>query len=262
MATFQEIKLLAGDFLDAFRRGAFQKRCPLDIRDLSLQEAYQVQAYVIASRVEGGDKIAGYKVGCTSPAIRKQLGLKEPISGRLMDPHLHHGDASLSWNSFFNCAVEAEFVFRIGDTITGERLDDKFLLSAIESVAAGIEIHHHRFWYPPPTQQELIASNGIHAGLVIGKERRPPGSANLAKVEAELYLDGVLKARGRGRDVMGGPLASLRWLVEHLRPRGLTLKPGHWVIPGSPAELVEVPAGSRVRVALGPFGSVTTTFTA
>ena len=49
-------------------------------------------------------------------------------------------------------------------------------MEAIECVSPGIEVHNYKFWFGKPTLQELVASNGIHAGLVIGTEKvRPVG---------------------------------------------------------------------------------------
>ena len=49
-------------------------------RRLTISEAYQVQNQVCAKRIARGESVVGYKVGCTSRAIRSQLGLAEPIS--------------------------------------------------------------------------------------------------------------------------------------------------------------------------------------
>ena len=57
----------------------------LDISRLSLAQAYEVQDG-FAARVKRGAKVVGWKVGCTSAAIRPQFGLTEPISGKLLMP--------------------------------------------------------------------------------------------------------------------------------------------------------------------------------
>ena len=46
-------------------------------------------------------------------------------------------------------------------------MSDEQIVGALNGVCAGIELHNYRFRYGKPTQQELIASNGIHAGLVL-----------------------------------------------------------------------------------------------
>ena len=60
--------------------------------------------------------------------------------------------------------------------------------------------------------------------------------------------------------MIGGPLASLRWLVRHLANRGEYLRAGQLVIPGSPVKLIPVEAGSVARATLTHVGSVRTKF--
>ena len=40
---------------------------------------------------------------------------------------------------------------------------DRQLVEAIEYVSPGIELHNFKFWFAPPTSQELICSGGISA---------------------------------------------------------------------------------------------------
>ncbi|MFC7050922.1 4-oxalocrotonate decarboxylase, partial [Emcibacter nanhaiensis] len=51
--------------------------------DLTLEEAYQVQALSLARRYARGEHQVGVKMGFTSEAKMKQMGLKEMIWGRL-----------------------------------------------------------------------------------------------------------------------------------------------------------------------------------
>ena len=104
-------------FLTAFDSHCLHEGVPA-ISTLSIDEAYSVQQLVIESRLSRGERAVGYKVGCTSSAIRRQFGLNEPICGRVMEPHVHRGDASVKWGDFFQPAVEPEFVLRIGRDLT------------------------------------------------------------------------------------------------------------------------------------------------
>ena len=146
----------------------------LTVDSLSIEDAYRVQQMVIDERISRGQRAVGYKVGCTSAASRRQFGLDEPIWGRIMAPHVHHGDSVLRWSDFCQPAVEPELVLTIGRELGDEVADDEPLDQAIDSVSPGIEIHNFRFWFGSPTMQELVASNGIHAALVIGRQKVRP----------------------------------------------------------------------------------------
>jgi len=55
------------------------------ISKLTIGEAYEIQDLVTKKRIEKGERVVGYKVGCTSNAIREQFGINEPINGRLFN---------------------------------------------------------------------------------------------------------------------------------------------------------------------------------
>ena len=251
----------ADTFLRLFQEHQFSRGGDEPITSLTLQEAYQVQQMVIDARTGGGEQVAGYKVGCTSEAIRQQFGLSEPICGRLMAPHITWGDAVLDHSGFFDCAVEPEFVLVIGSDLADEVGDEDDLTAAIDFVSSGIELHNYRFWFGEPTSQELIASNGIHAGLVVGDQKVGPGSFDWDAEEVSIFLGDEQAASGHGREIMGGPMKSLCWLVNHLVRRGESLRAGQLVIPGSPVRLVPVEAGDQVSARFANLGRVDARFT-
>jgi 2-keto-4-pentenoate hydratase len=251
----------ASNFLALFYKGRPDHETSIPIQSLSLEDAYRVQDLVIQLRLANGERVAGYKVGCTSRAIREQFGLQEPICGRLIEPHVYRSDTELRLSEFTSCALEPEFVLHIGKDISDSQTDDESLLKAIDFVSPGMEVHNYKFWFGEPTSQELIASNGIHACLVIGEAKVAPNELDLAQEEASLFIDDELVASAAGHEIMsGGPLASLRWLIGHLTARGDYLRAGQLVIPGSPVRLIPVAAGSVARATLTQVGSVRVKF--
>jgi 2-keto-4-pentenoate hydratase len=45
---------------------------------LNVAQGYELQSAVAQLRRRRGERIVGYKVGCTSPKIRAQLGIDQP----------------------------------------------------------------------------------------------------------------------------------------------------------------------------------------
>ena len=144
-------------------------------------------------------------------------------------------------------------VFRLGEDVTPEMADAE-LVEAIAGVAAGIELHNYRFWYGAPTSQELISSNGIHAGLVIGVAYAP-AAINLNAERMQVLVNGRVEAEGVASDVMGGPLISLRWLAQHALAHGEQVRAGDLVIPGSAVKLVRVSASDQIEARFSTVGS-------
>ena len=114
------------------------------VSELSIKEAYEVQDLVTQMRIDKGEEIVGFKVGCTSEAIRLQFGLEEPINGRLSKSHVHKEEVELNWKDYGNCAIEPGMVLKIGLDLSGEGMSDDPLINAIEYVSPGIEIHKKR----------------------------------------------------------------------------------------------------------------------
>ena len=232
-----------------------------DMSLLSLPQAYDVQQQVIDRCLSEGEQIAGYKVGCTSSAIREQFGLAEPICGRLMLPHIFRDDVTLQSSDYAHCAIEPEFVICLAVDIANEVVNEAELIDSIAWIAPGIELHRFKFWMGQPTSQELIASNGIHAGLIVGEPRNSPTDIDLMMEGVGVFRGQQLVASGIGAEIMGGPLTSLKWLTNHLLERGQHLKAGQLVIPGSPVELISVTANDEIRASFTRVGSVTSRFT-
>jgi 2-keto-4-pentenoate hydratase len=80
----KSIELLASKFTQAFYERAWSGELKPPVSQISIAEAYAVQDLVGDMRVQRGEQVVGFKVGCTSEAIRSQFGLNEPISGRLL----------------------------------------------------------------------------------------------------------------------------------------------------------------------------------
>jgi 2-keto-4-pentenoate hydratase len=236
-----------------FRRHEFREGAA-DVTTLTPAQAYEVQDGFLAGRVKEGAKIVGWKVGCTSAAIRRQFGLTEPISGKLLEPDIFPEGAQLPALSFVDCAVEPELVFRLGTDLK-PKVDDHEIIAALDGVCAGIEFHNYRFWFGAPSSQELIASNGIHAGLVLSDMRPLPSNWDLKSEQVWILVNGEVRAFGRCAEIMGSPLRSIQWLARHAAERGQLLRAGELVIPGSAVELVRVEAGDAIEARFATLGS-------
>src|SRR5260370_26650297 len=82
---------------------------------LTLPEAYQVQMLLASLRESRGESIAGYKVGCVSESVQKQLGIAEPGFGRLFPREIHRSGVSLDAAHFDHLAIAGEFALRTAE---------------------------------------------------------------------------------------------------------------------------------------------------
>lgn len=251
--------VLADAFFHAFYSNTWRIE-DSSIDGLSVLESYQIQNLVCEKRIELGESVVGYKVGCTSHAIRSQFGITEPISGRLFAPHVRGEGVPIDWRAYANCAIEPEMVFTMGCDLFGKDFSDQELIKAIDYVSPGIELHNYKFWHQPPSLQELICSGGIHAGLIVGNRKVSPDALNFKYETFSVYQDKKLITSAPASEIMGGPLESLRWLVNSLSSSGEGLRRGSMVIPGSPTELIAINHDSDIQVVIENLGQVSATF--
>jgi 2-keto-4-pentenoate hydratase len=254
-----DLQVLADSFYDAFYTNSW-RNSSTSLLGLSIADSYRVQNIVCQKRLDAGEEVIGYKVGCTSIAIRDQFGIEEPISGRLFSPHIYGEGIQINRQHYANCAIEPEIVLTVGSDLFGQDLPDEILINAIECVSAGIELHNYTFWHDPPCLQELICSGGIHAGLIVGKKKVSPRDLSFKNDIFSVHQDDKLIASAPALEIMGGPLNSLRWLVNSLSSLGEILKEGSLVIPGSPTELMSVTHDCDVEVVIQNVGRVSATF--
>jgi len=73
--------------------------------DPTVPEAYELQRKVASLRQLRGESVAGYKVGCVSPAVQGQLGLNQPLFGHIFDTEVY-------------LAIEGEYAFRMAKDVT------------------------------------------------------------------------------------------------------------------------------------------------
>jgi 2-keto-4-pentenoate hydratase len=223
--------------------------------DLTTVPAYALQAEIARLREQRGEKVIGYKVGCTSRPIQVQLGVKEPIFGRLFDTECHPSGVHLSSARYANLAVEGEMAVRLSKDLPGEPLSAEESREAIADVFPVIELHHYVLPGAWPPGQWLIASNGMHAGLVLAEaETRCSGLAQVAhKLSIRIYEIEVLAVEDGASPTC--PIESLCWLAGRLAQFGLQLCKGQVILTGSPMKLYPVAPGSRIVVEAPPLGA-------
>ncbi len=241
---------MVADF-DARTPGRFLE-APLD---LSAAQAYDIQAEVARFRERRGESLIGYKVGCTSHAVRAQIGVDEPLFGRLFDTGCHSAAARVSSASFANLAIEGELAVRLSQDLEGASVTAEQCREAIGEVFPVIELHHYVLPKFCPTGPWMIASNGLHAGLVLPfQDSRCTRHAQRAR-SIEIRKDGVLIGSAEDAESLARPVTSLLWLTCRLASFGLQLHRGQLILTGSPLPLYPVAAGNCIVVDAPPLGS-------
>ncbi len=223
--------------------------------ELSTTRAYALQAEIARLREQRGEKVIGYKVGCTSRPIQMQLGVNEPIFGRLFDTECHPSGVHLSSARYANLAVEGEMAVRLSRDLPNEAPSAEEAQEAIALMFPVIELHNYVLPGAWPPAQSLIASNGMHAGFVSAEaETRCSALASFAN-NLSIRINEVVVGAVEDAASLTCPIESLRWLAGRLAPFGLQLCKGQVILTGSPRRLFPVAPGDRIVVEAPPFGA-------
>jgi 2-oxo-3-hexenedioate decarboxylase len=210
--------------------------------ELGLAEAYDVAARIVAKRSAGGEVPAGRKLGFTNPTVQAQYGISGPGWNRLFAGTVHELAAiggSFALEGLPEPRIEPEIVLQL-ERAPRPGMDEDDLLDCVGWVAHAFEVVQSVFPGWRFSAAEATAALGVHGALLLGPRRDISGDrggwrAMLESFEVTVELNGEQVAEGHGRNVLGGPLTALRFLVEELsrRPPAEALQAGEIVTTGT-----------------------------
>ena len=233
----------------------FAEGCVLDV-----SQGYELQNAVAKLRFQRGERLIGYKVGCTSSAIQEQLKITHRVRGFLFDTEHYESGVALSRQSFDNLAIEGELAIELSREPREEDFADHLLPPCISRIFPVIELHNHVMRGQQSSAGELIANNAIHAGFVSGGGGLSSNCFSetmFDEARLVIFRDNQLLDQCEGRLLLETIRSSLKWLWEELFRRGDRLHAGQIVLTGSVPNLFPVVDECSIRVESLPFGEVT-----
>ena len=232
---------------------------PEDLRPRDEAAAYAVQQALHRELAAAGlGERAGWKIGCTNPQMQRYLGIPHPAGGGVMAATVQRGTGRFRHADFVRPGVEVEIAVRLGATL--HAADGPFraadMTTAVAEVMPAIEIVDDRYVdraaLDTPT---LIADDFFDAAAVLGPARALTPALDLAGLAAEVRIDGETRSVGRGRDILGHPLAALAWLASHRSACGGVLRAGEFVLLGSVTAIQWVERGAMIEGAFDELGA-------
>lgn len=216
-----------------------------DSHEFDIDDAYAVQAALLALRVARGERIVGVKLGFTSKAKMAQMGVSDVIVGKLTDAmRIADGD-EVDLSRFIHPKAEPEVAYRLGRDVD---LDDPLtdIESCVDAVAPAIEIIDSRYRDFRFTYTDVVADNTSAAGYAIGPWRPLESVANRAVRLRTATADSV----GSTAAILGDPVRALHALLDMCRRRRIPLKAGQVVLAGAATAAVRlVPGVTECEVA-------------
>jgi len=143
--------------------------------DLTEEDAYEIQKLSIEERYARGEKFVGLKLGFTSYAKMKQMGVHDMIWGRLTDSMWLKNGETLPMDQFIHPRAEPEIAFLLKKDLNRE-ISLEEIPEYISACAPAIEIIDSRFANFKFSLEDVIADNCSSSGFVIGAWQPLPKS--------------------------------------------------------------------------------------
>lgn len=226
----------------------------------TIDDAYMIQAINRDYWRETGRRIVGSKIGLTSEAVQRQLGVDTPDFGFLFaDMQLEDGN-TVPDGRLLQPRVEAEIAFRLNRDITGTDFQISTLMDAIQYAAPALEIVDSRIADWDINMVDTISDNASSGMFVLGMPICDVRNIDLARCSMRMEKNGVLVSEGSGAACLGNPLNALRWLALKRALSGDPLKAGDIVLSGALGPMIAANPGDSFSADIESIGSINIRF--
>lgn len=231
------------------------------VPDLTVEDAYRIQQINVHERKAAGELVRGRKVGLTSVAMQRQLGVEEPDFGAIFaEMVVEEGDA-VPVSELIQPRIEAEIAFVMATELRGPGVSAADALGAVAGALPALEIIDSRVADWKITLPDTIADNASSARVVCGGRLTPVEEVeDLRLIGMALSRNGEVAATGAGAAVLGNPIRCVAWLANKLGEFGVPLRAGDLVLAGALHAALPVAAGDTVSAQFSELGTVTTRF--
>ncbi|NLJ55101.1 MAG: 2-keto-4-pentenoate hydratase [Intrasporangiaceae bacterium] len=227
---------------------------------MDLEDAYAIQLAQIERLLSEGRRVKGHKVGLTSAAMQKMLGVDEPDYGHLLDDFFYLEHQPIPVDRFLQPRIEPEMAFVLKKTLTGPGVTVHEAAAAVDFVLPALEIVDSRIRDWKIGLFDTIADNASSGAVVLGSTPTELTNVDLRLTGGVLHKNAEVVGTGAGGAVLGSPINALVWLANTLGARGISLEAGHVVLPGAICGMVPVAGGDTVTATFAGLGSVTARF--
>jgi len=222
--------------------------------------AYAAQEINTRRAIEQGRRVVGRKIGLTSLAVQRQLGVNQPDYGILFHDMAVPDGWDVPHDRLIQPRVEAEIAFVLGRDLDSERLTIVDVLRAIEFALPAIEIVDSRIADWKIGILDTIADNASSGMYVLGASAKKIEGLDLRMAGMVMEHAGEPVSVGVGAACLGDPLSATLWLAATMAKAGRPLREGDTILSGALGPMVAVTWGSVYEARVNGLGSVRAAF--
>lgn len=247
---------LGRSLYDAMRAEAPIKPLTQSHPTITIDDAYHISRVMLRHRLEAdGERVVGKKIGVTSDAVQKMLGVFQPDFGFLTDAMAYANNATIPIaGNLIAPRAEGEIAFRLNATLSGTGNTEQDVLAATDCVMPCFEIVDSRIEHWQIAIQDTIADNASCGVYVLGDATLNPRDIDLANLRIDVTKNGRPLSSGMGSAVQGNPLTAVAWLANTLGAFGIDLEAGEVILSGSLVPLEPVQKGDEMTLIMSGEG--------
>lgn len=230
--------------------------------DLGMADGYAIQRELVPLLLADGDRVIGYKVGLTSKAMQRMIGVDSPDYGPVLASTVYADGDEVPVDRFIQPKLEAEIVFVLGSRLAGPGVSVTDARRAIAGAAAAMEIVDSRIQDWRIKLADTVADLASNGAVAASSRLVPVDGLDTRLVGMTLTRNGELVDTGAGAAALGDPVAVVAWLANVLGADGIALEPGHLVMTGALHAAVPMNPGDVFRAEFDRLGPVTVRVTA
>jgi 2-oxo-3-hexenedioate decarboxylase len=228
--------------------------------DIGMDDAYAIQDAVRSRKLARGERIVGLKVGLTSHAKMKQMGVETPIYGFMTDRYVVQDAGEIRMADLIHPKVEPEIAFFLKAPLRGPGCHIGTVLAATDFVMPAIEVIDSRYRDFKFDLVSVIADNTSATRFIVGGKATPVADLDLATLGVVMAKNGRVEMIGAGAAVVGHPATAVAMLANHLAERGEEIPAGSVILSGGITEAIPVQAGDSITLQIQALGGVSTRF--
>lgn len=228
--------------------------------DGDVRAAYAVQERVTHDAVARGRRIVGRKIGLTSVAVQRQLGVDSPDYGALFADMAFESGQPIPWSRLLQPKVEAEIAIVLARPLEGGALTLAGIAAATAYALPAIEVVGSRIADWKISLVDTIADNASSGVYVLGKTPRKLDQFDPRLCGMVMSRRGEDVSLGVGAACLGHPLNAALWLARTMVAMGTPLREGDVVLTGALGPMVVVSPGDSFQVEIDGLGRVDAVF--
>ena len=231
-----------------------------DYPNMTFTDATDVQWEIRRRKMSRGHKVVGMKMGLTSWAKMKQMGVEMPCYGFLADYFSLPDGAEVPFDELIHPKVEAEIAFVTNKELSGKNLTVEEVLAATELVVPAVEIIDSRYKDFKFDLTSVQADNSSSTRFVVGSHAAKPEDFDWSTLGVVMQKNGEIIELGAGAAVLDHPAASVAMLASMLAERNEVIPAGTFIMTGGITAAVLVQRGDSIVVRYQGLGTVTMKF--